>query len=216
MFLTDKTIRRLVESGQLGITEFEPTQVRMRNGEKVLSYGLGPAGYDVRLKPLWKVFKREPYNPILEEIRTSEHLETYRSSALSICADVPTLIDPKRFDEAELLDVHEGNELVLWPGQYALAVTLERFSMPENVQGTFFAKSTYARSGLMLNTTNVQPGFDGEVVMEFYNGAGNPILIRADEGFAQIKFEYGDDHVDQTYQLGGTYQDQTGVQTPKV
>lgn len=216
MFLTDKTIRRLVESGELGITGFVPEQVREVSGAKVLSYGLGPAGYDVRLKPEWKVFKRPVYRPGLAVLHRPEDIVSYNSLCGGIDTPAPAVIDPKNFDEEAFLDVYNGNELVLWPGQYALAVTLERFTLPENVQGTFFAKSTYARSGLILNTTNVQPGFDGEVVMEFYNGAGNPILIRADEGFAQIKFEYGDDHVEQSYRTNGAYQEQTGVQTPKL
>ena len=215
MFLSDKTIRRMVKSGELGISDFVAEQVREVSGAKVLSYGLGPAGYDVRLKPQWKVFKRPRYWQGLESLHRPEDIESYDSFCVVSENKPPVVIDPKNFNEAELLDVLDGDELVLWPGQYALAVTLERFRLPGDVQGTFFAKSTYARSGLILNTTNVQPGFDGEVVMEFFNGAGNPILIRANEGFAQIKFEYGDSSVEQSYDRGGNYQGQSGVQVPK-
>lgn len=192
MFLSDSDILRRISAGVMQITPFVDHCVRQdADGAPVLSYGLGPAGYDVRLKPVWKVFRRS------------------KISSLGF-------IDPKQFNDA-LLRVVEEDELFLQPGEYALAVTLERFVLPNDVQGTFFAKSTYARCGLMLNTTNVQPGWEGEVVMEFFNAAPLPLLLRANEGFAQIKFDVAESPSTLGYGVGGgVYQGQSGVQTPKV
>lgn len=193
MFLSDADI--VANPELVTIEPFVPYQVREdAEGSRVLSYGLGPAGYDVRLKPHWKIFGGQGATMIAWN----------------------GIIDPKNFDEKRFLQEIEGDELVLHPKQYALAVTLERFKLSDDVQGTFFAKSTYARCGLLLNTTNVQPGFEGEVVMEFYNAAPFPILIRANEGFAQIKFDLALSSADSSYAKSGTYQGQSGIQVPKI
>lgn len=193
MFLSDTDI--IDNPDLVTITPFINYQAREdANGNRVLSYGLGPAGYDVRLQPHWKVFGGQGATQIVWD----------------------GVIDPKNFDEKRFLQELDGDELVLHPMQYALAVTLERFRLADNIQGTFFAKSTYARCGLLLNTTNVQPGFEGEVVMEFFNASPFPILIRANEGFAQIKFDIAMSSAALGYDKAGTYQGQSGIQPPKI
>lgn len=210
MFLSDKEIKKLVASGELIITNFVDQLVRERNGEKVLSYGLGPAGYDVRLTNEWRVFhpKLSVSSGRLFQINDYQQLKKEELLGVSV-------VDPKAFDESVLRKV-VTNEFVIWPGQYVLAATLETFKIPTDVSGTFFAKSSYARCGLILNTTNMQPGFEGQIVMEFHNPSPLPIVIRADEGFAQLKLEYSNESVEQSYAEVGKYQGQTGVQTPKA
>lgn len=226
MFLSDVDIKEYVGKEALVIKPFVDHCVRENESGKVLSYGLGPAGYDVRLKPLWKVFAMPDVSVAhsdhskshISRLRTPEELASYKSilGALPIRGLETPVIDPKDFDEKLFLTEVESEELILWPGQYALAVTLEYFEVPNDLQGTFFAKSTYARWGLMLNTTNVQPGFKGEVVMEFFNASSSPILLRANEGFAQVKFDVARTPAADDYSKVGKYQHQTGVQAAKV
>lgn len=226
MFLSDVDIKEYVAKEALVIEPFVDHCVRENETGKVLSYGLGPAGYDVRLKPLWKVFAMPDVNIAhsnqsrthISRLQTPEAMATYKGILGNLPLDMPEVlvIDPKNFDEKLFLTEVESEELLLWPGQYALAVTLEYFEVPNDLQGTFFAKSTYARWGLMLNTTNVQPGFKGEVVMEFFNASSSPILLRASEGFAQVKFDVARTPAAADYSKVGKYQHQTGVQAAKV
>ena len=210
MALTDFEIKRLIATGDLVITDFVPELVREVDGKRVLSYGLGPAGYDVRLTGEWKVFKQD--FKIDERVTWIHSFDLVESVAPE---NMALIIDPLAFDEEILANV-KTNEFILWPGQYALAATKETFKIPTNLVGTFYAKSSYARSGLILNTTNVQPGFEGQIVMEFHNPSPRPILIRADHGFAEIKLHYTTGTVDQSYADVGKYQNQTGVQVPKA
>lgn len=220
MFLSDYDIKHHPEL--ITITPFVDESInRNEAGEPVLSYGLGPAGYDVRLKPKWKIYQVPLYEPRLRDgphitdLNTPEALETYRRLA-GFITDVPEVINPRTFDEKKFLKEIESESIIVWPGQYVLAVTMEHFKVSDSVQGTFFAKSSYARWGLMINTTNVQPGFEGEIVMEFYNAGGYPIQVNANEGFAQVKFEMALTPAERPYGLVGRYQGQRGVQTPIV
>ena len=220
MFLSDNDLKSSTDL--VKITPFVDHCVRRDAEDRpVLSYGLGPAGYDVRLKPHWKFYsvplyeprKPDAGGPHITDLLTPNALEAYRKTT-GFIFDVPEVIDPRNFDEKKFLREVESEEIIIWPGQYVLAVTLEHFELSNMVQGTFFAKSSYARFGLILNTTNVQPGFKGEVVIEFFNGGSHPILVRANEGFAQIKFELAHTAAEVPYDQIGRYQGQTGVQTP--
>lgn len=205
MYLSDRDIRNSVETGRMVITPFQPEQIRATEGNRVLSFGTSPAGYDVRLQHEWKVFKnRKP------EIVTLDP----GSDAVSIQRD-NRVIDPLDFDES-IVEVRRGNVLILQPHEYALASTLEYFEIPNTVVGTWMAKSTYARCGLLFNTTPVQPGFKGNVVMEFFNATSFPMIIRADQGFAQVLFAYMHTPAEVGYDGAGGYQNQQGVQLPKV
>lgn len=206
MYLSDNDIRNEVKAGRLVITPFQEEQVREVDGNRVLSFGTSPAGYDVRLQHEWKVFKK-PIPPIYEDI----------GGGATICRGGRRgqVIDPLNFDES-IVEVRTGNELILQPLEYALASTLEHFEIPNNVVGTWMAKSTYARCGLLFNTTPVQPGFKGNVVMEFFNATSFPMIIRADQGFAQVLFAYTHTPAWNDYSIAGGYHQQVGVQLPRV
>lgn len=203
MYLSDRDICNEVAAGRLVISPFQASQIREVDNRRVLSFGTSPAGYDVRLQHQWKVFK-EP-----------EKVGRFRDDILVGFGPDQRIIDPLDFDET-LVDLLEGPELLLDPGQYALASTMEHFEIPNNIVGTWMAKSTYARCGLFFNTTPVQPGFKGNVVMEFFNATKFPMLIRADQGFAQVLFAYTHTPAQAGYDVAGGYQNQQGVQLPKV
>lgn len=204
MYLSDNDILNEVEQGRLKISPFCPKQIRQVDNQPVLSFGTSPAGYDVRLQHEWKVFMRKQEN---------KAYNTFDPIPYSI--EDNRIIDPLNFDQS-LVKILTGPELILRPGQYALASTLEEFEIPNNIMGTWMAKSTYARCGLIFNTTPVQPGFKGNVVMEFFNATQHPMLIRADHGFAQVIFGYTKTPCISDYSVQGGYQGQTGVQLPKV
>jgi dCTP deaminase len=178
------------------IAPFEDRLVREVDGRRVISAGVSSYGYDLRLAPDgFRVF-----SPI---------------------ASVE--IDPKNFDErslieAPLLTAADGSKYwLLPPHSYALGVTIEAFKMPRNVIGFCLGKSTYARSGLIVNTTPLEPGWRGRLVLEFSNSADLPIRIYANEGIAQVTFFESDEECEVTYaDRDGKYQDQKGLTTPKL
>lgn len=163
------------------------------NGSKVISYGRSSAGYDVRLKAEAKIF-------------SNVH---------------GRLIDPKQFDEANLVDatIHEENGekfVVLPPHSYLLAPTVEYFDIPKDVIVICLGKSTYARSAVIVNATPIEPGFKGEVVIEVLNSCSIPVKVYLEEGIAQFIFLRGNRECHTSYEdKGGKYQGQTGITLPK-
>ncbi len=135
-----------------------------------------------------------------------------------------TEIDPKRFDHQHCLaqaevrtDVDGGRYVVIPPHSYMLGSTVEYFRIPRDVMVICVGKSTYARSGAIVNTTPIEPGFEGNVVIEIANTAPLPCRIYLDEGIAQFMFFRGDKPCQTSYgDRGGKYQGQRGVTLPKV
>jgi dCTP deaminase len=159
----------------------------MSQGGKILSYGLSSFGYDVRLSP--KDFRIFKYNP--------EH----------------QLIDPKNFSESHLesakLHVDESGEYFIIPGHsYALGVTLETLVMPSNVSAICVGKSTYARCGIILNTTPIEAGWAGYITLEFSNASHTACKVYANEGIAQLQFLRGNIPITDYSQRRGKYDDQ--------
>jgi len=135
-----------------------------------------------------------------------------------------TEIDPKRFDEQNCLvqaEVRRGaggsRYVLLPPHSYMLASTQEYFRIPRDVMVICLGKSTYARCGAIVNTTPIEPGFEGNVVIEIANTAPLPCRIYLDEGIAQFLFLRGDRPCEVSYgDRGGKYQGQTGVTSARV
>lgn len=178
------------------ITPYEEGLVREINGHRIISAGVSSYGYDLRLgSDGFRVFS---------PIASSE-------------------IDPKNFDENSLVEsplktAQDGAQYwLLPPHSYALGITVETFNIPKNVIGLCMGKSTYARSGLIVNTTPLEPGWRGRLVLEFSNSADLPIRIYANEGIAQVTFFESDEYCDVSYaDRAGKYQDQTGLVTPRL
>jgi len=183
----DHWIRRMAQEQGM-IEPFVENQVRrLDNGEHVISYGVSSYGYDVRCAPEFKVF-------------TNIH---------------SAVVDPKNFDERSFVDV-TGPNCVIPPNAFVLARTVEYFRIPDNVLTLCVGKSTYARCGIIVNVTPLEPGWEGHVTLEFSNTTNLPARVYANEGVAQVLFFQSDDPCEVNYrERKGKYQGQTGVTLPK-
>ena len=192
---SDRWIKRMSRSQQL-IKPFEERLIRTVDDRRIISSGLSSYGYDCRLaRDEFKVF-----SPV-----------------------TGTEIDPKNFDPNSLLDVpirsaEDGSDYwLLPPHSYALGVTIERFQIPRNVTALAIGKSTYARCGLIANTTPLEANWCGRLVVELYNAANLPVRLYAEEGFIQILFFESDEECETSYSdRGGKYQDQRGLTMAKL
>ena len=186
--MTIKSDRWIIEQARKGMIEpFEEQQVRGEEGERVISYGTSSYGYDVRCGSQFKVF-------------TNIHSAT---------------VDPKAFDEQSFVDV-EGDYCVIPPNSFALASTVEYFRIPEDVLTICLGKSTYARCGIIVNVTPLEPEWEGHVTLEFSNTTTLPAKIYANEGVAQMLFFQSDERCLVSYKdRGGKYQGQRGVTLPR-
>ncbi|MBT8135891.1 MAG: dCTP deaminase [Gammaproteobacteria bacterium] len=169
------------------IEPFEPAQVRSGGDGKVISYGVSSYGYDVRCAPDFKIFTN---------INTA-------------------VVDPKQFDEKSFVDM-AGDTCIIPPNSFALARTVEYFRIPRNVLTICLGKSTYARCGIIVNVTPLEPEWEGHVTLEFSNTTPLPARIYANEGVAQMIFIESDVACDVSYaDRAGKYQGQTGVTLPR-
>ena len=183
----DKWIRKMAQEHGM-IEPFEAGQVRSDGTNRLISYGTSSYGYDVRCSPEFKVF-------------------TNINSAT---------VDPKRFDEGSFVDV-VGDVCVIPPNSFALASTVEYFRIPRNVLTICLGKSTYARCGIIVNVTPLEPEWEGHVTLEFSNTTTLPAKIYANEGVAQMLFFESDEVCEVSYKdRGGKYQGQRGVTLPKA
>ena len=184
---SDLWIRRMAEQHKM-IEPYEAGQVRHKDGEKLISYGTSSYGYDVRCSSEFKVF-------------------TNINSAT---------VDPKAFDSNSFVDV-QSDVCVRPPHSFALARTVEYFRIPRNVLTVCLGKSTYARCGIIVNVTPLEPEWEGHVTLEFSNTTTLPAKIYANEGVAQMLFFESDEVCETSYaDRGGKYQGQTGVTLPKT
>lgn len=133
------------------------------------------------------------------------------------------IVDPKKFDaDAVLIDarVHkdeDGSEyVILPPNSYLLGTTNEYFNIPRDIMVLCVGKSTYARVCAIVNVTPIEPGFQGNVVIEIANGSGLPVKIYLGEGIAQFMFFRGKPCKTSYADRGGKYQGQTGVTMARV
>ena len=140
---------------------------QVRNG--CISYGVSSYGYDIRVADEFQVF-----NPVSSVV--------HRPSSL-----VPTVIDPKSFDPKSFTFV-KANHCIIPANSFALARTVEYFRIPRNVLALCFGKSTYARSGLIVNVTPSEPEWEGHLTVSISNTAPLPVKIYANEGIAQLVF----------------------------
>ncbi len=184
---SDKWIRRMAQEQRM-IQPFESEQVRDAAHGKVISYGTSSYGYDVRCSDEFKIF-------------------TNINSAI---------VDPKNFSEGSFVDV-QADVCIIPPNSFALARTVEYFRIPRDVLTICLGKSTYARCGIIVNVTPLEPEWEGHVTLEFSNTTPLPAKIYANEGVAQMLFFGGDEVCATSYKdRGGKYQGQEGVTLPKA
>jgi dCTP deaminase len=187
---SDRWIRRMAEEAQL-IQPFNEQLVREVNGRRIISAGASSYGYDMRLA--------DDGFRVFSPIHGRE-------------------IDPKQFDEDSLVEptlrsADDGSQYYLMPPHsYALGVTVETFRMPRNVTAICMGKSTYARAGLIVNTTPLEAGWQGRLVIELGNLADLPLRVYVNEGIGQVVFFESDEDCSVSYEdRGGKYQGQTGL-----
>ena len=184
---SDNWIIEQAEKNQL-IKPFEKEQIREVDDKKVISYGVSSYGYDVRCANEFKIFTN-----------------TFSS-----------VVDPKNFDEKSFVDIQD-NECIIPPNSFALARTVEYFKIPRSILTLCLGKSTYARCGIIVNVTPLEPEWEGHVTLEFSNTTNLPAKIYANEGVAQMLFFESDQVCKTSYKdRGGKYQGQTGVTLPKT
>jgi dCTP deaminase len=170
------------------IEPFEARQVKEVAGRRVVSYGTSSYGYDIRCSDEFKIF-------------------TNINS---------TIVDPKDFDAKSFVDF-KGAVCIIPPNSFALARTVEFFRIPRSVLTICLGKSTYARCGIIVNVTPLEPEWQGHVTLEFSNTTPLPAKIYAGEGCAQVIFLESDEVCETSYQdRGGKYQGQQGVTLPRI
>ena len=184
---SDKWIIEQSKNNEL-ISPFESAQIREVKGEKIVSYGVSSYGYDVRCSNEFKIF-------------TNTH---------------SSVVDPKNFDPKSFVDV-TAEQCLIPPNSFALARTVEYFKIPRSILTLCLGKSTYARCGIIVNVTPLEPGWEGHVTLEFSNTTPLPAKIYANEGVAQFVFIKGNEIPNVTYdKRKGKYMKQKGVTLPKI
>lgn len=185
---SDRWIREAARKGM--IEPFEEQQVwqLQDGGLRAISYGVSSYGYDVRVANEFKVFTNV-YN---------------------------TIVDPKNFSEDAFVNV-TGDECIIPPNSFALASTIEYFRMPRDILTVCLGKSTYARCGIIVNVTPLEPEWEGHVTIEISNTTPLPAKIYANEGIAQMLFFEAAEVCETSYaDKGGKYMGQRGITIPKI
>ena len=164
-----------------------PFEDKQVRGTKI-SYGLSSFGYDARVSNEFKIF-------------TNVNSE---------------IIDPKNFKQNNFISKN-GEECIIPPNSFVLSSTVEYFKIPNNIMVICLGKSTYARCGIIVNVTPLEPSWEGHVTLEFSNTTPLPAKIYANEGGAQFIFLKGNEKPDITYaDRNGKYMKQSGVTLPKI
>lgn len=171
------------------IEPFVESQVRFNNeGQRIISYGLSSYGYDARVADEFKIF-------------------TNIDSAI---------VDPKNFDQSSFVD-RRADVCTIPPNSFVLARTVEYFRIPRDVLVICVGKSTYARCGIIVNVTPLEPEWEGHVTLEFSNTTPLPAKIYAGEGACQFLFLRGDEICKTSYaDRKGKYMGQQGVTLPTI
>lgn len=156
--------------------------------EGVVSYGVSSYGYDMRIADVFKIFTN---------INN-------------------TIVDPKNFDIKNFVDF-TGDVCMVPPNSFVLGRSVEYFRIPRNVLVICLGKSTYARCGIVVNVTPLEPEWEGYVTIEISNTTPLPAKIYANEGIAQLLFIQGSEVCEISYaDKGGKYQAQKGIILPKM
>jgi len=153
-----------------------------------ISFGLSSYGYDARVSNEFKIFTN---------VNSS-------------------IVDPKNFSDESLVTKTE-DVCIIPPNSFALASTVEYFKIPRDTLVICLGKSTYARCGIIVNVTPLEPEWEGHVTLEFSNTTPLPAKIYANEGACQFIFLKGNESPETSYaDRNGKYMKQRGVTLPKI
>ncbi len=185
--MCDKWIKEMAVSCNM-INPFVEKQVKEYDNQKIISFGLSSYGYDARVAKEFKIF-------------------TNINS---------TIVDPKNFDEHSLVE-KEADVCIIPPNSFALARTVEYFKIPRRTIVLCLGKSTYARCGIIINVTPLEPEWEGYVTLEFSNTTPLPAKIYANEGVCQFLFLQGDEVCETSYaDRSGKYMKQLNITLPRT
>ena len=187
MLQSDRWIRKM--SLEHGMIEpFIEKQMRTSGEDKVVSFGLSSYGYDLRVADEFKVFTNV-YNSI---------------------------VDPKQFSEDAFVDI-KGSTCIIPPNSFALARSVEYFRIPRETLVLCIGKSTYARCGIIVNVTPLEPEWEGIITLEISNTTPLPAKIYADEGLAQVLFFEAKEVCETSYaDRNGKYMKQLEIVCPRI
>ena len=161
---------------------------KSQTGKGIISYGVSSYGYDMRIADEFKIFSG---------------------------TNAP-FIDPKNLDQASFTDF-KGEVCILPPNSFVLGRSVEYFRIPRDVLVICLGKSTYARCGIIVNVTPLEPEWEGYVTIEISNTAPVPVRVYANEGIAQVLFLGGAEVCEKSYaDKAGKYQAQKGITLPKM
>jgi dCTP deaminase len=186
--LCDSQIRELIQ--------IQPFERAMKRPGRI-SFGVSSYGYDIRVGSKFKIFTPTP-----------------RSGGI-------TIVDPKNFHDDLFVEIDcaktGSDHVIIPPNSFALCETVEYIAIPRDVLAICVGKSTYARCGLVLNVTPLEPEWRGKVTLEISNTTPLPAKVYADEGIGQLIFLKAEMTCETSYaDKSGKYQDQTGLTLPKV
>jgi len=185
--MNDKWIMEQAAAGM--IDPYAAYQVTSdKDNNRLISYGVSSFGYDMRVADEWAI-----YDP------QSGHQRH--------------VIDPKNLPNTFSW---KANDILIEPNKFVLCRSLERFKIPEDVVCVVVGKSTYARCGLIVNVTPLEPGWEGHITIELSNTAEYPIRVYANEGIAQILFYKGERPATTYADRHGKYQNQVGIVLPRM
>ncbi len=157
--------------------------------DEVVSYGLSSFGYDMRVAGEFRVFTPNIHNSV---------------------------VDPKSIDERAMVEYEVDDHILIPPNSYVLGRSVEYFRMPSDVLALVVGKSTYARSGIIVNVTPLEPGWAGHVTIEISNATPLPAKVYAHEGIAQVVFLRGEQPDISYADRSGKYQQQEGITLPRM
>lgn len=184
---SDTWIRKMAQSHQM-IEPFEAYQIKQNQTGRVISYGTSSYGYDVRCAAEFKIFTN---------VNSS-------------------IIDPKSFDERCFVNLN-ADVCIIPPNSFVLTRSVEYLRIPRDVLVICVGKSTYARMGVVVNTTPLEPEWHGHITLELSNTTPLPAKIYANEGIAQLIFLSAEEICETSYaDRLGKYQGQRGVTLPKT
>lgn len=183
VLLSDRELRKALESGRLGVDPFDPAMVQ-------------PSSIDVRLDRFFRVFDNSRYTHIDPQLRQDE---------------LTSLVEKD----------DEDDPFVLHPGEFVLASTLEKFTIPTHLAGRLEGKSSLGRLGLLTHSTAgfIDPGFHGHITLELSNVANLPIVLWPNMKVGQLALFRMTSPADVPYgtgKLGSKYQGQRGPTPSKA
>ncbi|MFQ5972104.1 MAG: dCTP deaminase [Alphaproteobacteria bacterium] len=162
--------------------------IEAQKRDGAISYGLSSYGYDARVSREFKIFTN---------------------------VDSAT-VDPKNFTDRSFVD-READICIIPPNSFVLARTVEYFRVPRDIMVICLGKSTYARCGIIVNVTPLEPEWEGHVTLEFSNTTPLPARVYANEGASQFLFLRGEGPPETSYRdRGGKYMGQRGITAPRL